>query len=213
MALSVNFLASGTATAGLNVTFNIDVGAANAGKIVVLGLHQTGGTAGKLITAITIDGVSCLANVTQGQRHGAVWCALPTSAGVVTVNLTYDNAPSVFSFGGWSILGGTGGPTDTQSVFSATNGSNSLNMTIPANGGCVVTGTATGAPAPVTTTNATEDYDTNNGAQQYVGAHTTTTGAVTVTMNPVSSMIGFAFIPAPPAILYTPNPMLPLLVR
>lgn len=193
MALTQTFKASGTAVAGTSVSFSYDCGAAASDKIAVIGLHQTGGTAGKLITAITVDGVNCLANVVQGQRHAAVWCALPTSSGSITVNITYDSAPSQFAYGAWNITGSTGSPTDTQSTFNSTNASRSLTMTIAAGGVAIVTGSATGGPAPVTTTNATEDYDTNNGNTQYVGAHTTTTGSITVTFNPISSMVGFSW--------------------
>lgn len=194
-AFAVSFIASGTATAGTSVSFNFDCGAADSSKRVQLALHQTGGIAGKLITAITVDGVNCLANVTQGQRHGTVWCALPTSSGVVTVNITYDSAPSQFSWGAWKILNSSGSPTDTQSTFNGSNASRSLNMTVPTSGVAIVSGTSASSAGVVTTTNATEDYDASNGVQQYVGARTTTTGAVTVTFNPISSMIGLAWGP------------------
>lgn len=195
MALSANFLASGTATAGLNISFNFDCGAADSSKVVVLGLHQTGGPGGKLITAITVDGVSCVANVTQGQRHAQVWCALPSSSGVVTVNLTYDGAPSAFSWGARSVLGSSGAPTDTQSTFNGTDASRSLAMTIPTGGIGLVSGTKSGTPGKdIVTTNATEDYEAANGSShRYIGAHTTTTGAVSPGFNAISSMVGFAF--------------------
>jgi hypothetical protein len=188
------FRGNGSATAGLNVSFTFDCGAADASKIAVIGLHQTGGSGTKLITAITVDGVNCLANVTQGQRHGAVWCALPTSSGVVTVALTYDAAPTAFAWGAWTITGSTGAPTDTQSFFSGTNGAQSLNLTVAAGGVALVTGTNTTGSA-VTTTNATEDYDAAFGGLEEVGAHTTGTGSISIGMNAVSSMIGLAFAP------------------
>lgn len=195
MALSANFLASGTATAGTGISFNFNCGAADASKLAVIGLHQTGGLGGKLITAITVDGVNCLANVTQGQRHAQVWCALPSSSGVVTVSLTYDNAPGAFSWGAWSVLGSSGSPTDTQSTFNNSDASRSLAMTIPTGGIGLVSGTKAGtAGTNIVTTNATEDYEAANASShRYIGAHTTTTGAVSPGFNAISSMVGFAF--------------------
>jgi len=211
--LTTPFAGSGTATAGLNISFNFDCGAANASKIAVIGLHQTGGLGGKLITAITVDGVNCLANITQGQRHAMVWCALPSSSGVITVNLTYNSAPSFFSWGAWTVLGSSGAPTDTQSTFNNSDTSRSLAMTVPVGGTALVSGTR-GSNVAVTTTNATEDYDAANAsAHQYVGAHTTATGSVSPQFADISSMVGFAFAAAPAGFLFVPNPMLPLLVR
>ncbi|MGE0238400.1 MAG: hypothetical protein AB7F09_20010 [Parvibaculaceae bacterium] len=193
MPLTAPFAASGTATAGTNVSFNFDCGAADSSKLAVIGLHQTGGPGGKLITAITVDGVNCLANVTQGQRHAQVWCALPASSGTVTVNLTYDSAPNNFSWGAWTVLGSSGAPTDTQSTFTGSDASRSLAMTIPSGGIALVSGTKASSPGtPITTTNATEDYDAAN-THRYVGAHTTTTGSVSPQFDNVSSMVGFAF--------------------
>ncbi|MGD9726055.1 MAG: hypothetical protein AB7V39_06635 [Nitrospiraceae bacterium] len=197
MPLSAPFAGSGTATAGTNVTFNLDCGAADSSKLAVIGLHQTGGSAGKLITAITVDGVNCLANVTQGQRHAKVWCALPSSSGVVTVNLTYDIAPNNFSWGAWTVLGSSGAPTDTQSTFTGSDASRSLAMTIPAGGIGLVSGTKAGTGSvDIVTTNAAEDYEARNGStHRYIGAHTTTTGAVSPQFDNVSSLVGFAFTP------------------
>lgn len=214
MPLSAPFAASGTATAGTNVSFNFDCGAVDRSKLAAIGLHQTGGVGGKLITAITVDNVNCLANVVQGQRHAMVWVALPSSSGVITVNLTYNSAPNFFSWGAWPVLGSTGLPTDTQSTFNGgADVSRSLNMTIPSGGIGLVTGTRASNTA-ITTTNAIEDYDAANGTnQQYVGAHTTTIGAVSPQFDNVSSMAGFAFAPAPAGFPFAPTPMLPFLVR
>lgn len=194
MALAALFAGSGTATAGTSVSFNFDCGAASTDKIAVIGLHQTGGPGGKLITAITVDGVDCLANVVQGQRHAMVWVALPSSSGVITVNLTYNSAPNFFSWGGWTVLGSSGAPTDTQSTFG-TDATKSLNMTIPSGGIGLVTGTRNSTTA-ITTTNATEDYDAANAtSHRYIGAHTTATGSISPQFADVSSMVGFAFGP------------------
>lgn len=182
-----------------NYTFSAkDIGPASTTRIIVVAIHQVGGTGSKTVTG-TVDGVA-LTNIQQGTgRLHLAYAVVNTANATGDIALTFSSAPSRCAIGWWYIDGYNTTHTDVDSVFTTTDTSRTLTaLTIPSGGFAIIAGVNVTAAAIATSISAgsiAEDYDTAGTGMEYVGARTSDAGTPTITMNAVSSMAGFAFGP------------------
>lgn len=173
-----------------------DLGTPSATRIVVVAVHQVGGTGSKTVTG-TVDGVA-LTNIQQGTGRLHLAYAVVNTANVTgDIALTFSSAPARCAIGWWVLDGFNTTHSDVDSVFTTTDASRSLSaLTIPSGGVGIIVGVNVAATAITTSISAgsiAEDYDTAATGMEYVGARTTDAGTPTITMANVSSMAGFAF--------------------
>jgi hypothetical protein len=182
-----------TGGVGATVTYNSggdpSIGAADATRIVAIGI--SGRTPNLTISSATIGGISATQVSGAGIVESSVmtsdiWYAAVPTGTTATVIVTWSGTPFDTGISTWSIIGSTGAPTTGVNAGAASGPGASANLslppyTVPSGGGSftIYTNRDFGTPSN-SWTNATQDFS-NPGTRFYMGAHTTTTGSVTVT--------------------------------
>lgn len=178
---------------GATVTYNSggdpSIGAADATRIVAIGI--SGRTPNLTISSATIGGISATQVSGAGIVENSVmtsdiWYAAVPTGTTATVVVTWSGTPFDTGISTWSILGSTGTPTVGKNAGAASGpgAPASLSLpayTVPSGGGSFAIYTNRDVATPSNSwTNATQDYAVL-ATRFFTGAHTTTTGSVTVT--------------------------------
>jgi hypothetical protein len=167
----------------------VDIGAAGADRIVVVGVIGTGTTNSSTITGATIAGITATqvagADVSAAGASGqlaVIYAPVPTgTTGTIAVTFSGTKARSAISV--WAVYGSTGTHTDADESQGSAVSSRALSaLTVPAGGaGILFSGTSNDATTSVAWTNATERADAVMSGGRYSSADTTTAGTNTLT--------------------------------
>ncbi|WP_214385512.1 hypothetical protein [Aminobacter anthyllidis] len=179
-------IANGSSVATFSATA---IGTADAGRYVVVGvgLHAA---ATKVVTGITVGGVALTKAIesTDASYKSSLWYGnVPTGTTAdIVVTVTAAFAISYIGIVVAEMTLPTPTPTATaMRADSYTGSAGSVSLTVPSSGIGVIVAMVTkgvGTADVGTWTNATEDYETISTVYALGFAHTTTTGALTISV-------------------------------
>lgn len=171
---------------------NAAIGAAAAGRLVVVGVQGSGDT----ITSVTVAGVSATLMSPSATASAAIFGAVVNSGTTGDIVVTWNTGQLRTGIGVWALydLSSTT-PIDADGAETGTNASRSVTLDMTANSIAVVVGRRNNSTIAINTTNATERYDTMTESDRRAGADYQAMGAETrtVTMNAVASIAGAAW--------------------
>lgn len=175
------------ASGGTTITYpTVAIGTAAANRVVAVIFACRSGTANMTASAVTIGGIAATqvsgAAGSSGSLQGGsdIWYASVPTGTTGNIVVTWSSATTATGIQVYSILTTTPTPASGNGIAGVTTSLNT-NITVPASG-VGISGMYAQSGAVVSWTNATADnHGVITGARGLDAAHTTSTGAVSVT--------------------------------